>query len=343
MGIWLSALLAAVLPPQQAQDRWQTFRFEVDVSLVLLNVVVMDGERYVGDLTQDDFRLYEDGRPQEIAYFSWEGPQPDELDTPQGDDAAVRYVRRLRGRASRLVFIVFDTVGNLGNYSRSRAGARAFLDQFAGPEDRVGLVFFSNYWSTRVVEPSLDREFLVDEIRRPRIASFYNFDDEFGRTPGRSIYRQIKQLIENVRSDQGRKIFVLVSEGLPLVDEADQRWLFSELTDTVEEANQKDITIYTVDPSGLSAPGPGGVVRSAFLANQGSAELARRTGGMALYNHNFMEQAFERIDRDTRLCYTIGYTPVAGEGPARWRRIRVEVVGHPEYQIRTRTGYFAGD
>jgi VWFA-related protein len=181
------------------------------------------------------------------------------------------------------------------------------------------------------------------EIRRPRIASFYQFDPDLGRDPRRSIYRQIKDLIEAVRDLQGRKIFVLVSEGLPLADESDQRWLFSELTDTVDEANQKDITIYTIDPSGLSAPGPGGLFRSAFLANQGSSELAQRTGGMALYNHNQIDRAFERIDRDTRLCYTLGYMPGGSEGPARWRRIRVEVAGHPEYKVRTRTGYFAGE
>jgi VWFA-related protein len=342
MGPWLSLALAAVLAPQDAGERWQTFRFEVDVSLVLLNVVVTDGGRYVEGLEQDDFQLYEDSRPQEISYFSWEGPQPEEQDLPSGDDQTVRYVRRLRGHSSRVVFIVFDTVGDLGNYSRSRSGARSFLERLAGPDDRVGLVFFSDFWRARVVEPTLDRDFLAEEIRRPRITSFYQSDRDFGRTPGHSIYRQLKYLIESVRTLQGRKIFVLVSEGLPLVDESDQRWLFSELTDTIDEANEKDITIYTVDPSGLSAPGPGGVVRSAFLANQGSSELARRTGGLALYNHNEMARAFEMIDRDTRLFYTLGYMPRSDEGPARWRRIRVEVVGHPEYEVRTRTGYFAG-
>ena len=342
MGIWALAL-AAALAPQDASERWQTFRFEVDVSLVLLSVVVTDGDRYVEGLSQDDFRLYEDDRSQAIRYFSWEGPQPEEQDLPAGADSAVRYVRRLRGRSSRVVFIVFDTVGDLGNYSRSRSGARAFLEQFAAPDDRVGLVFFSDYWRARLVEPTLERELLIEEIRRPRIASFYQFDRDFGRDPRRSIYRQLKDLIEGARDLQGRKIFVLVSEGLPLADETDQRWLFSELTDTIDEANQKDITIYTVDPSGLGAPGPGGLFRSAFLANQGSSELARRTGGMALYNHNQMDKAFERIDRDTRLCYTIGYMPARSEGPARWRRIRVEVVGHPEYKVRSRTGYFAGE
>jgi VWFA-related protein len=322
-------------------DRIPTLRYHVDVSLVLLNVVVTDGERYVEGLGRDDFRIYEDGQPREVSYFAWEGPEVDELEAavPDGTNDAVRYVRRIRGRSDRVVFIIFDPVASLGNYRRGRDGARAFIERFAFAEDRVGLVFFSDYWSPTVIEPTLDREALIREIQRPRVSGFY---DELGRDGARSIYRLLKGLIEGVQDAPGRKIFVLVSEGLPLVEEKDQRWLFTELTDTVDEANQKDITIYAVDPTGISAPGPGGAVRSAFLATAGSADLARRTGGMSLTHHNRLELAFERIHRDTTYYYTLGFTPPADEGAARWRKLKVVVDGHPEYEVRARTGYFAG-
>ncbi len=45
--------------------------FRSTIDLVLLNVTVTgSGGRYVADLTANDFQLFEDGRPQELAYFS---------------------------------------------------------------------------------------------------------------------------------------------------------------------------------------------------------------------------------------------------------------------------------
>jgi len=59
----------AVEPAQQQPPQPPSFRAGVDV--VSLNVTVTDGqERFVTDLTQDDFLLYEDGVLQETTYFS---------------------------------------------------------------------------------------------------------------------------------------------------------------------------------------------------------------------------------------------------------------------------------
>ena len=59
----------AVEPAEQQPPQPPAFRAGVDV--VSLNVTVTDGqERFVTDLTQDDFLLYEDGVLQETTYFS---------------------------------------------------------------------------------------------------------------------------------------------------------------------------------------------------------------------------------------------------------------------------------
>ena len=59
----------AVEPAQQQPPQPPSFRAGVDV--VSVNVTVTDGqERFVTDLTQDDFLLYEDGVLQETTYFS---------------------------------------------------------------------------------------------------------------------------------------------------------------------------------------------------------------------------------------------------------------------------------
>ena len=45
-------------------------RFRGGVDLVSLSVTVTDGNRYVENLTQEDFEVYEDGVKQSLSFFS---------------------------------------------------------------------------------------------------------------------------------------------------------------------------------------------------------------------------------------------------------------------------------
>src|SRR5687768_13600120 len=52
-------------------DARQRPAFRSTIDLVMLNVTVTGpGGRYVSDLSADDFQVMEDGRPQEVAFFS---------------------------------------------------------------------------------------------------------------------------------------------------------------------------------------------------------------------------------------------------------------------------------
>src|SRR5262245_22295746 len=82
-------------------------RFKGGVDLVSLNVTVMEGTRYVPDLEEQDFEVYEDGTRQAITFFS-RVQQPialailldtsasmnERLETAQ--EAAIGFARRLR-------------------------------------------------------------------------------------------------------------------------------------------------------------------------------------------------------------------------------------------------------
>lgn len=96
----------ALEPAEQQPPQPPSFRAGVDV--VSLNVTVTDGqERFVTDLTQDDFLLYEDGVLQETTYFSrrqlpialallidTSASMDERMTTAQG--AAIGFSRRLR-------------------------------------------------------------------------------------------------------------------------------------------------------------------------------------------------------------------------------------------------------
>ena len=65
----------------QAHETTPQFRIRAERNLVLVRVVVRDDKgRTVGNLHKEDFRLLDDGKPQEIADFSVEvsNPKPQE-------------------------------------------------------------------------------------------------------------------------------------------------------------------------------------------------------------------------------------------------------------------------
>jgi Ca-activated chloride channel family protein len=92
-------------PPATTPPQSQVFRGGVE--LVSLNVTAMDGARYITDLTQDEFEVFEDGAKQQIAFFA-RGQQHVALavllDTsasmderlPTAQEAAVGFARRLK-------------------------------------------------------------------------------------------------------------------------------------------------------------------------------------------------------------------------------------------------------
>jgi Ca-activated chloride channel family protein len=108
LGLAGVASLAGQQPPPAApsqQPAGQVFRGGVE--LVSLNVTVTDGTKYVTDLAQEDFEVFEDGAKQAITFFA-RGRQPIALavllDTsasmderlPTAQEAAIGFAKRLK-------------------------------------------------------------------------------------------------------------------------------------------------------------------------------------------------------------------------------------------------------
>ncbi|MCX6537617.1 MAG: VWA domain-containing protein [Acidobacteria bacterium] len=111
----LVAAFGATLPGQQ--DQSPRYRFKTGVELVNVTATVTDrAGRFVGNLTRDDFGVYEDGVLQSIDYFS-------------------------RERVPVSLGIVLDTSGSMVG-DKIRAAQRAldrFLVELLGPDDEVFL------------------------------------------------------------------------------------------------------------------------------------------------------------------------------------------------------------
>jgi len=130
--------------------------------------------------------------------------------------------------------------------------------------------------------------------------------------------------------DQGtraRKILIAISDG---GDNASR----ASLNRVLERARKSNATIYTIGIFDKDDPDRNpGVLKSLAETTGGERFLPRSAGPLVL--------ACERIAREIRSGYTIGYTPPARDGA--YHRIRVVVeAADRKLRIRTRPGYFSG-
>ncbi len=92
--VGLLFLICAYLFPQNKNAKKETStkgrsRFEVKVNAVVINATVTDkAGNPVTDLTVRDFKLYEDGKPQNIQTFAVESIDPPELENAQAPSAS---------------------------------------------------------------------------------------------------------------------------------------------------------------------------------------------------------------------------------------------------------------
>jgi VWFA-related protein len=106
----------------------------------------------------------------------------------------------------------------------------------------------------------------------------------------------------------------------------------------------------------LNGPGTGGIRTDQigqflsarggqlFSTQAGLVKLAEATGGTALINHNDLNKGIRRALDDMSGYYLIGYRPDdsafdPATGRVRFNTLKVNVKGHPELRVRTRTGY----
>ena len=180
----------------------------------------------------------------------------------------------------------------------------------------------------------------------------------------------LEAIATHVASLPGRKSLVWVSGSFPLLmgydrDQTDSRsWGLDqqEFTEQVERAtralNDANVAVYPVDPAGLAFNNQALTQRQPTSLNPRIAgqapvntdpnvnekvtmeEFAAATGGLAFHDTNDISGAMRTVMDDSRLVYTLAYTPTHGEWNNEFRKIKVEVK-RSGVKLRYRSGYVA--
>jgi VWFA-related protein len=293
---------------------------KVETNLVTIPVSVFDRNGlYIPNLKKGDFKIFEDAKEQEIAYFG-------------------------TSEKPFTVILLIDTSPSTEyKIDEIRSAATAFVDQLK-PQDSVMVIEFDQNIHV-LTEATGDRQKIYKAIKKA----------DFG--DGTSLYEAVDfSLRKRLNKIQGRKAIVLFTDG---VDTTSFKASYDSTLLQAEEADALIFPIYyntfldNLRGSVLNSPFPGsGVIRDAAgttageyaLGKQYLEELAENTGGRVFRPEataGGLTAAFEGIAEELRRQYNIGYYPQEESRIGQRKQIKVRV-NRPNLVIRSRDSYIVG-
>jgi VWFA-related protein len=244
-------------PAAEAQAVSPATVFKAQTKLVLVDSIVTDKKgNYIRDLTQKNFRVWEDNKEQEVKSFSYES----------GNASPNNPMKRY------LVLFFDNSSMEFGDQSAARQAATKFIDDNAGPNRQMAIADFGG--TLRITQ-----NFTADADRLKKVVAGTKFSTvspngevaSLGAPPilsaeadfgARSMLWAVRDLAKNLASVPGRKSLVLLTAGFPLTPERQ-----SELGAVIDACNKANVAVYPIDVRGLVAPSVGGPVNGSQLVN----------------------------------------------------------------------------
>jgi len=262
---------------------------------VSITVTVTDRHgRPVRGLTGDDFQVTDGGQVVTLADF---GPE-----------------ERRRERPLSVAVLLDLSASMSGQVRRVEEAARALLDGLR-PGDEVMVAKFNH--QVTVLQPftgSLDAG--SERLR------------DIGRAQGgTAIFRAVGATLLDLRDRQGRKVILVVSDGLDNTLDRDQPALQSlQVQELVRLCFRTGTTVYGIRPG---MPGN-------WLPFEGFVE---QTGGRLIYTGDGLDRLFARLGEEFMSQYYLAWDvdPKAGRGE--WRRVHVDTV-RPGLRLAAFAGLF---
>ncbi len=302
--------------PPQAAPPGQKIGVEVNLVDVLFTVLNRRN-KLVTDLDKPNFKVLDDGAPQDIRYFSRQSDLPLRIGMLLDTSNSIR---------DRLKFEQDAAIDFLYNVVR-RGKDQSFLMIF--DEEPYVLQDYTD-----------DPGKLRDEIFKLRAGG------------GTAIYDAIYEASRNHLShpprppgdqpDIVRRVMVVISDG---DDNLSQR----TKSEAIEMAQRASVVIYTISTStqwiSLSQTDPQKMGDRKYHKTEGDKileDLAEETGGRAFFPYHIddLNQSFLDIGDELRSQYSLAYNPIPYKADGKYHRIKIEV-DRKGLQVRARRGYFA--
>jgi VWFA-related protein len=297
--------------PQSPQPQAADPVISVDVNLVNIFASVRDKKgAFLKDLGQPAFSVFEDGKKQDIRYFS---------------------------QVSNLPL----TIGLLVDVSKSqenlieveKRAASAFFRQLLRPKDQAFLMSFG--MEAELLQDMtgsaniLDRGLNALKLSVP-VGGVFTPGTTSQPARGTIMFDAVYLAAsEQLKGEVGRKVIVLITDGMDYGSRI-------KIQGAIEAAQKADAIIYSIyytDP------------RYSFYGGGNDGDLKKmssETGGRVfeVSRNRTLQQIFTEIDEEMRSQYTIGYAPANTERDGAFRKVEIRT-DNKDHRVAARKGYYA--
>jgi Ca-activated chloride channel family protein len=272
---------------------------------VNLPVTVTDkNNRFMTELRQTDFEIFEDKTPQTIISFNPLSNLP--LDVAMLMDTSNSVKPKLKFERDA----AYSFLETVLKYRQDRALLATFDSQVELHQDltnRLDLL-------TKA----------IDKIKAQGGTKMYD-----------AVYSVCEEKMRGGPSTNRRRVMVVITDG---EDTESER----SLQDAIEIAQQSETTIYVISTKagGFFGVQAGTVDRR---EDKDLKRLAEDTGGRAFFTAEVieLEKSLTQITRELRNQYMIAYQPTNENYDGKERKIEVKLPNHKGLKVRTKTGYKA--
>jgi VWFA-related protein len=300
-----------------------SLRVDVPVVTVDVGVILEKTHQFVPNLKQDNFRVFEDGKEQEISNF-------------QQVKAPITAVLLLEFAANSYYF-VYDM----------RNAAYNFAQQLR-PDDYIAVMTYDMHTQI-LTDFTSDKRVVMNSLNQLTIPTWHETN----------LFDALYQTLDRLSRVEGRKYVVLISSGR---DTFSKLTLDKTLAKIKATPNVTIFTISTgqyVRAMSEGRGGMGGAIRDMnyLQADNQMNTFARMTGGLSFFPRfeGELPEDFGLINESIRNQYVLSYKPSNNKQDGTYRKVHVELVdneGHPlkmqdekhkplKYDIVARDGYKA--
>lgn len=297
--------------PSQGVTKQEEFKIRVEVNTINVPVTVRHAEGgFFKGLSQNDFRIFEDGEPQEIVFFAQEG-----LPTR--------------------IALVLDASGSVvSEWGTIKYATKRFLEHLK-PEDQFSLTSFNTE-----IKLKMDWGRKTDRVDRVLTSIYCKGNTKLWD----AIYVVSNDVFSGVKE---KKAVIIMSDGMDnestvSYEEALQAAIRSEAAVYVVSKTEAIRQLYLANSKGSIYRG---IPNEAFVqADLVLRKLAYETGGRVLYPNTFgqLDNIYAQVDEELRNQYTLGYISSNTVKDGSYRKIGVAVKAKGA-AISARPGYFAPD
>jgi Ca-activated chloride channel family protein len=330
--LWKPKPTPTPTPPEK--EVIEVIRTNSNLVMVPVSVTDQTGTAVQG-LTKTDFRLEEEGKPQEISGIS----DPEQVPL-----------------AIALLFDISSSTSQKGFFASQQKAAATFLKLVMKPADKAAIFTITDQ-ATMVqplasAETSAAKMLTIPAATTPVPTAFYD-----------TVSAAAKYLMASAPSNY-RRVIVVLSDGDDNFSEIIRELSIAEaravqngkqpfagtraglqqrhavaVAAVEKSVQQADVIFYSVNPGGPSVK----LNQIAMRAERGMESIAEKTGGTAFVpdSDQDLERVFRQVAAELRGQYLLQYYANADAPPGQFRKIEVAVPARNDVRVRARQGYYA--